>query len=760
MSRARLFTPEPTLLLKDRHGAILGEVENERHAAMESLEGVGFWPVPHEAERVIAAVIAIEDRRFWSHPGVDPVAIGRAIVQNVQGQRRVSGASTLAMQIARMQDPGSRGYFNKAIEAVTALLITARYGRADVLQHYLRIAPFSNRVRGIGYAARRYFDKPVEDLSWAEIAFLSAIPQSPRRMNPYTPRGRIAAERRGRQILALLRSSGVLTSEEHSLAITQIGGLHIEMKPVRPLGAMHAILRIESQLKDKPIDGRRPIVDTTLDLALTDRVSRLAHDAVDQWTARGAGNAAVVVVDRASNEVVAYVGSTDYFDEARSGSIDYARVPRSSGSTLKPFIYGAAIDRGFITPATILDDIAHGPGGIANSDGRFLGPLLPRVALANSRNVPVVGLVERFGRDRTFDFLRQVGLHDGVRSAEHYGLGMALGALEVRLDHLVRAYGALASDGRLRPLRWHDRHEAAPAPRVMSEDTARHISLFLSDPMARLPTFSRMGSTEYPYAVAIKTGTSHGYRDAWAVAYSDRTLVGVWVGHPDYRPMNALGGSSSAAVLVSRVMSAIHVDRGQGLTNHGFATPRGHKPIETCARTGHRANDACDSVHTEYFAPGREPVETCGAHRRGAIDRRNGLLATSLTPSDQMEVKTFTDLGPRYAAWADRQGLAGMPVSFSDLARGAVARVQISQPSRTQHILRDPEVPAELATLGLEAIVDPPVEQVVWYVDGQPFALADYPYAVRWPLKPGEHSFSVRVPRTGQHSDAVTVVVH
>ncbi|HUD73265.1 MAG TPA: biosynthetic peptidoglycan transglycosylase, partial [Dongiaceae bacterium] len=179
--RARLTAPAPTFLLRDRHGRFLGEVG-------APVDGeLGYWPVATVPPRVVAATLALEDRRFASHPGVDPLAVARAVLQNLRRGRRVSGASTLAMQIARMQSPGGRGYLRKATEAVTAYLLTARYGREGILRHYLRIVPYGNRIHGIAYAARRYFDKPVDDLSWAEIAFLAGIPQAPGTMNVYTP---------------------------------------------------------------------------------------------------------------------------------------------------------------------------------------------------------------------------------------------------------------------------------------------------------------------------------------------------------------------------------------------------------------------------------------------------------------------------------------------------------------------------------------------------------------------------------------------
>src|SRR5439155_10717392 len=238
-ARVRLVAPAPTLLLRDAHGRFLAEVPDARDPE------VGYWPLARLPPRVVAATLAVEDRRFWRHPGVDPLAVVRGVGQNLRAGRRASGASTIAMQVARLERPGPRTYPRKLIEALAALALTARYGHAAVLAHYLRIAPYGNRVRGIAYAARRYLEKPVEDLSWAETAFLAAIPQAPARMNPYREPGRTRAAERGRRILDALLAARVLGRDEYDLAVRQIAALRIPPLGRRPPEALHAVLHLE-----------------------------------------------------------------------------------------------------------------------------------------------------------------------------------------------------------------------------------------------------------------------------------------------------------------------------------------------------------------------------------------------------------------------------------------------------------------------------------------------------------------------------------
>jgi penicillin-binding protein 1C len=778
--RARFTAPRPTLLLEDRRGRFLGAVG-------EAPDGdYGYWAVEKLPPRVVAATMALEDRRFWKHPGVDPIALLRAIKQNIRSRRRVSGASTIAMQLARLQHPESRSYLHKAIEAVTAIFLVARYGREAVLAQYLRLVPYGNGIRGIAYAARRYLDKPVEDLSWAEIAFLSALPRAPSRMNPFEPQGRQSAIARGCRILRSLRQKKVFSREEYDLATAQIRELTIPEPGERPAAALHAILRLKSLVLEPKLRAAlapQPIVTTTLDLDLQREAARAVAAAVERWKDSGAAASAAILIERETGRVRAWVGSPGYFRKA--GAIDYTRVPRSPGSALKPFLYAQALERGDITPATILDDLERGPGGITNADDLFLGPLLPRVALANSRNVPAADLLSRIGLDEGAAFLRDLGLHDGSVPASRFGLGLAIGGMPVTLERLVRAYTTLAGDGRLRDLVWLEGQEPAPARRVVSEETARLVTLFLADPMARLPSFVRMGATEYPFAVAVKTGTSSNYRDAWTVAWSGRWLLGVWVGHPDSRAMNRLTGYRSAALLAREILARLHPRQMQGLEDLSFPPPRGYVAERICGLSGRRATAACDRVFLEWFRPGTQPPESCSAHVRLAVDRRSGEPATSRTPREHVEVRTFAALEPKYAAWAEAAGLPRLPGGpgdgrtlfgsaaphhpaaraqerrrVADLAAAAgAATVKITSPPNGLRLLRDPETPASLATLGLAAVASAPASQVLWYVDGRPFSLADYPYSARWPIALGEHTFQARLPYTNVASPLVRVTV-
>jgi penicillin-binding protein 1C len=780
--RSGLEAPEPSLLVRDRHQRFLADV------AAEPERGYGFWPIAELPPRVVAATLAIEDRRFAWHPGVDPLAIGRALWQNLRHGERVSGASTVAMQIARLQRPGGRGYARKALEALTAACVTLRHGRQEVLAHYLRLVPYGNQVHGIEYAARRYLDKPVADLSWAEVAFLTAIPQSPTRMNPYDPRGRARAVERGRRILAVLAERGEIAAGDLELAQAQIARLAIPARRQRPDVALHVILRLERELRAGalPPEWRgQPLVDLPLDLDVQREMAWILGEEVDRWRPRGAGNGALLVVDTQTWEVVAALGSTDFFGAEGAGAIDYLRVPRSPGSTLKPFVYALALENGLITPATVLDDLRRGAGGIANSDAVFLGPMLPRAALANSRNVPAADLLSAVGVFEAWDLFADLGLHQREESAERFGLGMVIGSLPVRLEDLVRAYTALSGEGVWHDLRSYPGQRLAPSRRLLSPEVARLISHFLSDPSARLPTFPRLGYTEFPFAVAVKTGTSSQYKDALSVAYSSRYLVGAWIGHPDHRSMLGVTGYLASGV-VQRAMAWLHPTLRDGQQASIFQPPASYQQARLCPYSGRRAGPACDRSELEWLpAAQAAALEECQVHVRLAIDRRDGLLASHWTPRAEVELRAFADLPPRYATFLNEHGIRTPPVATSRLGtgsapdllpapsgeRGAVAassastlaaagKLRITSPSAGQRLLFDPEVPRELATVALAVEIDRPAPiQILWRVDGEPFALKEFPFTARWPLTPGAHHIQAEVPGTGRRSPVVQVIV-
>jgi len=738
---ARLIAPRATPILYDRNGAFLTEV-GVRSLADDGRGRIdyGYWPLERLPDRVVRATLALEDRRFWDHPGVDPIAIVRAVWQNLGALPYRSGASTVAMQIARMQHPAPRGIWGKAREAATAIALTLRFGREALLAHYLRLVPYGNGSHGVAHAARWYFDKPVEDLSWAEIALLCAVPQSPTRMNPLHADGLERAVSRGQRVLDELARRHVIGDAELALAHRQLAVMPPPHPSRRP-DALHAVIRFDAMARLGRVAAARqtdPRIRTTLDLDIQRQVTGQARRFLELWRHSGAEQVAVMVVERPSGKVLADIGSSDYRDR-RAGAVDFSRAPRSPGSTLKPFVYALALERGLLEPTDVLADLPEGSSGINNADGHFLGPMLPRQALANSRNVPATNLLRSVGLEAMFGFLRDLGLHDLETSPDRFGLSMAIGSLPTTLERLVRAYAALAEDGRLGDLIWYDGQTPTAPVRVLSPDTARLITSFLADPMARLPTFPRYGPTEYPFPVAVKTGTSQGYRDAWTVAWSKRYLVGVWLGRGDAGTMAQLSGVGSAARLAHAVMLALHGARPGDLEDATFPPPAGRVAVELCMFGGRRSGGLCGPTLTEWVRPDDvPPVDDAAAPRPRPDGERPALTVPAV-----------------HRAWARQEGY---PVALAPAASEEV-RILIVSPEHNSRIWRNPETPPALARLVLKAVVEPRVDQVVWYVDGEPFAVSDPDEPVLWPVKPGAHRFQVKLPLRPDGSRPVQIVV-
>jgi len=689
--RSTFTTPRPTAILTDRNGVFMAQLGG-------GPAGYGYWPVGAVPTRVADAILALEDRRFWNHPGIDPVAVIRAADSDMFSGRRVSGASTIAMQVARMQHPESRSLPHKFLEAATALVMTARYGRQAVLQQYLTLVPFGENTHGIADAAAWYFDRPVSDLSWGQIALLSAIPQSPSRYNLGNPRGLQLAKSRAAIALARLRQQNVIDAPTYAEALADLAQLTPRPQPARAPDALHAILQIAALTASSP-----PIehISSMIDLGLQAQVTAIARKRLDELRPDGAEQLAVIVADRSSMNVLALVGSQSY-SAAESGEIDYAMRWRSPGSTLKPFIFAQALDRRAISPTSILLDAPDSGTGVENADRRFLGPLLPEQALGNSRNVPAASLVRRDGLEASHWFLASLGLDHSDVPGARYGLSLAIGSMPTELDRLVTAYGALANDGVWQPLRWYDNQPEPPPKNLISLDTARTITLFLSDPMARLPSFARMGSTEFPFPVAVKTGTSQGYRDAWVVEYTDKYVVGVWVGRPDGAPMDQLGGATSAALVGQDILLSLYKTETDGQDDGNFAPPPGTAPVDICAQTGTVAAD-CARQLVAYLPGG---------------------IAPAVPPAPN---------NPPLRIVA--------PLNHSDF-------------------ILNPDAPAGLAVLPLRVAAGSSTADVEWFVDGQAYQMAKAGDTVEWPAVPGRHVFVARDPFAGTRSKPVIVVVN
>lgn len=755
LTRVHLISPVPTPLFEDRTGMFISE-------GYKTTNELGYWDVPGIIpERMARAILVIEDKRFYHHWGVDVKALCRATWNNMYHKKH-EGASTIAMQVARMQYPARRNIWNKCVELCNAYFLTMRYGRGQILRHYMKIVPQGNQIHGFVYAARRFFKKPLKDISWAEASVLAGLPKSPGKMNLFTVRGFLKAVDRAQVVLRLLYQEKIIDEEEYRSNLKALQELEIPTKELRPDSCYHYILRLLNKYDTgEQISYKRP-VRTTLDLKVQHFLSVKAMEAMNKYRSYGAGNISLMVVDKITGDVLGYVGSEYYFDEINSGSINYAYTPRSSGSTIKPFIFAKGLADDKFSPASIIADLplhiikAKGEYYARNFDDNYLGPMIYRRALANSRNIPAVRVLEKIGLDDTYEFLHTLKLHNKEKSLDHYGYGIALGGLYVTLEDLVRAYGVLANEGRNFDFRWQIHDEKPDDGEILPAHAARRISLFLADPLARLPSFRRLNALEMPFPVAVKTGTSQGYKDAWAIAYSARYIVGVWMGHPDNQGMNHITGSVSAE-FVKDIFLYLQPGESNGINEVPFPAPRGYVPVKICSHSGKIVQEDCPAPALEYFEKNTAPYTGCDFHQRVAIDKQTGFLATSDTPIRRITTKAFVVLPPQYAAWGARQGYGLPPTSSQD--KEVETKITILEPPQGGRYIIDPETPAKFQTLALRAEVVPAIEKIVWYIDGKEFCVKKYPYEARWPLTEGVHYIQAKFPHANVVSDKIKVIV-
>jgi penicillin-binding protein 1C len=759
---SRFRQHEQSLFLLDRKGDFIAAVENGRGE-------FGYWTMPDSLPNtIVAATLAAEDRRFHHHPGFDIRAIGRAFVDNYIRQRGYSGASTIAMQVARLQRGGGSGWYKKVHDAVCGCALTLVYGRERVLRHYLTIAPYGNRMAGAACAARRYFHKPVQDLSFAEAALLAAIPKAPSRMNLYSDRGFLRAARRARLIINRAALYGWMSGQERSEALAELATFTMPTKEWRDESCFHFIRACPRRLTLAPSAGGE--IRTTLDLDIQDTVLLKLKRAYPWLIEKDASSAAGMVVDVRTGEVLAYVGSIDYYDHA-GGAIDCADLPRSTGSLLKPFIYAQGMEWLGYTPATVLTDVGFdfgaGPRSFIpeNCDRKFLGPVLYKCALANSRNIPAVQVLKALGVERFYSTCAALGLTRDDGKAEYYGLGLSIGGLYCTLQELSAAYLTLANQGKKSGLVWEmnaPSQKDGTARQVITPEVALQIRRFLSDPVARLPTFPRGGNLEYPFAVAVKTGTSEGFRDSWCIAWSDRYLVAVWAGNPDFSSTREMSGFSGAAPIVKSIMLSLHPGRKGGLEDIEFPPPPGYIPISLCRLSGKLADRSTPYVTTDYFKPGTEPLEVSTVQQLIPIDPANGLRAVP-GPAARVEYRRFIVVPPEFTDWAVAQGLEVPPDRYSPACTGApiinTYDIAVTNPRDKSRIFIDPEMPEGKSALHVGCRVVPRPSSVLWFVNGEEAGIARFPFKLRWPLKKGAYTFQAAVPHTPFKSAPISIEV-
>jgi len=583
-----------------------------------------LWvPLDRMSPSIVEAFLLKEDRWFYWHGGVNPVALGRAAVRTYRGQRQ--GGSTLTMQLARLlYRMNTKTPAGKLRQIGAALWLEARYSKRELLETYLNVVPFGGNLQGVGAASLVYFGKPPDRVTLGEALTLAVVPQRPATRaggrsveNAVPPEGgsyRSLLPARARLGRLWLARHGDNAADRRQVDLPIVAGSKFAM----PWQAPHFVDALLANGTPRATAGR---IDTTIDAGL----QRAIELQIRRYLARredvGISNAAALLVDTRDMSVKAWVGSADYWRPG-DGQVNGVLAKRSPGSTLKPFVYALALDQGVLHPQTMLRDAptSFGPFTPENFDGRFVGPITAEEALIRSRNVPAVQVAAQLTQPGLYQFLQSAGVRD-LKPESFYGLALTLGGGEVTMEELAGLYAMLANQGTLQPLRSEPAGPRAEGVRLLSPE-ASFITL---DMLRHNPRPDDDGTipSRLRWPVAWKTGTSWGFRDAWSAGVVGPYVLVVWIGNFDGRGNPAFIGVDAAAPLFFRIADALNLARTAEPVPP-FTPPAGVSRVAVCTGSGDLPNADCPHTVDTWYIPGKSPIRVSQLHRAVAIDAQTG----------------------------------------------------------------------------------------------------------------------------------------
>ncbi|MBD2181669.1 penicillin-binding protein 1C [Aerosakkonema funiforme] len=745
----------------DRNGLPLGTLlsRNQEHTAVVPLNEIS----PHFKNAIIAA----EDRGFYQHGALDLKAIARAILQAIKAKRIVSGASTITMQLARMLDPVPRTLAGKIKEIWLSWRLTAGMSKDEILSAYLNRLPMGGNIYGVEAAARVYFGIPASDLNLGQASLLTALPNDPSNLNPY--HNLSGLKRRQTYVLDRMVKDKYISRVEADRALSE--KITIQLRKQGILAAPHFLFWVANELDNGNLKVTHAgNLRTTIDRPLQQFVEAQVQEVIRSLAPNNVHHAAALVIDNRTGEVLAYVGSPNYFNETQIGRNDGVQALRQPGSTLKPFLYELALEKRIIRPNTILADVPTRyaiPGAKIYSpqdySETFQGPVRVRIALANSLNIPAVRVLEKVSVGAFLERLHQLGFTNLNHSPEYYGLGLTLGSGEVSLWELARAYLTMARQGdaiplvsilgnltpnqlRLPPLllgRAGERGKSGagevekkiePGKGKKDEGLGVRsewalITNMLSDAHARAKAFGVESVLALPFPAAVKTGTSSNFRDTWTVGFTTDYTVATWVGNFDGDRMDKVSGVMGAAPLWNRIMLHLH-EREEPAP---FSPPKGlvQKPI--CTLSGLRPTPACPSVVQEYFYP--EDISDYESHPDTFYQ---------MVSRDGKSPEYRLNLPAEYNEWLAMQPQPNL----------APSQLKILSPRNGDFFLIHPDRANTGQRLQFK-LANKSSQTVEWWLNGQKVATQSS-NTLFWELQPGNWTLEIR---SGEMSDRVNFQV-
>ncbi|PWB76261.1 MAG: penicillin-binding protein [Anaerolineales bacterium] len=758
----------PSIRITDRNGQLLYEIippEGGRNTVL-SIENI--------PQCLKDATLAVEDKNFYTNPGIDLTGIVRSLWINIRGGETIAGGSTITQQVARNlllgeNERTERSLRRKLREVILAWQMTRKLSKDEILALYLNQMNYGGMAYGVEAASQTYFGKPANELLLPECALIAGLPQAPGAYNPFTNPD-LATERQ-RIVLGLLERNGFISHAERLGA--ELTPLSFNPTPY-PLEAPHFVWIIKDQIDGLMLQGilnpkQSLVVRTTLDLGyqhlaesvLTRRIGEFKVE--DGAISHNVNNAALVVLNPKSGEILALVGSADFFDESIHGALNMATTPRQTGSAFKPFIYALALDPSRLnawTAATPIIDVSTNftlrdgtPYTPLNYDEKEHGLVSVRQSLGSSLNIPAVKTLQKVGIENILDLAKRLGI-TSLERADQYDLSLALGGGQVSLLELSTAYAALANrgvyTGNTSLLDIHDADgnllyamEEKPSLQILDPRLAWLISDILGDDSARSIGFGTDSTLRLNRTAAVKTGTTTNFHDNWTIGYTPDLLVGVWVGNSGYEPMHNVTGLTGAAPIWHEVMRGLL----QGHPDQSFKRPDGLTQMEVCDISGLLPGPLCPHTHTEWFIAGTEPTQTDSTYQQIWIDTLTNSRADNATPIERRKPVTVLNLPTEAQAWAHEQGLpllTDYPLGSADFQQNNESPLILLSPPPKMVYRIDPNFDPSAQQLLIEVAAGQGISQVEIWVDGTLFTtLSSLPYQAWWTLSEGEHRFWV-----------------
>jgi penicillin-binding protein 1C len=692
-SERRIREYDISRVINDRYGNMLNvHLSNEDEWCIPvSLDRMGLWTA--------RVVVALEDGRFFKHSGVDLIAIGRALASNLTSGRIISGASTITSQIIRISHPRQRTILTKSFEFISALKLERIMTKDEILELYLNRAPFGGNIRGVEAAARVYFNKNASSLSLAESTLLIALLKSPSRLRPDRFPERAKTERNRK--LDYLLSKNIISPEMQRVAVLE------DVRKARyPIARRASMASAQVIREAKGVQLIHSTIDSNFQLALERNIYNALTSYANKITAAG------IILDNASGEVLAYVGNARHGASIPGSQVDCGNSPRSPGSTLKPFAYAIAFEKGLLTPSSLLADtpISFRGSPPRNFNRSYRGPVSARVALASSLNVPAVRILRTLGYPQTLSRLKQLGFSGINENSFHYADSLILGGCEVTLIELANAYRTLANLGKYSELSWlanqHKEHI-----RIYSAESAYITGDILYDERRLTPLYREIFKKENHH-IAFKTGTSHGLWDAWSVGFSKKYTVCIWLGVPSGEGNASLVGMIAAAPIMLGLFRELDSE-----TIESGELPNDVYKREVCALSGAVPNKYCPTKTEDLYIRDVSKTELCKLH---SIESLNGIISW---PKD-LEL------------W----------MRFHDVASGLNPKVKILRPVHGSKIILHDDS-AQRINFEAEG-----AREYFWYLDGK-YLGTDTGRGIFASIKEGEHRITVLA---GNESDSVS----